>query len=184
MNIFIALALALFLFRRITSKLDILVDNSQRLSAGMELNPVMRGKDEISILDRRFHEMAGYLKEEEELLRNSEERVRSIIEKMPIGLMILTDNGMIEFVNSSVEQMFNCARSQLIKVPFANLFVTNEDIDTILSRAGQRAIELTAKKAITQNFLSSYLFRLSCCSLVNEDWRQFLMSPSALKFNG
>lgn len=151
-NIIIALSLAAFLFRRITSKLDVLVDNAQRLSAGMELNPVMRGKDEISILDRRFHEMAGYLKEEEGVLRNSEARVRSIIEKMPIGLMILTDSGTIEFVNPTVEQMFKCRSGQLLQLPVSSLLVTSEDIESVLSRAGHRAVELIAKKSDNSEF--------------------------------
>jgi PAS domain S-box-containing protein len=143
-NIIIALTLALFLFKRITSKIDLLVDNAKRLSAGAELNPKLKGRDEISVLDRVFHEMADFLKEEEDVLRTSEARVRSIIEEMPVGLIILTESGALEFANPIVEKMFGYSPRQLIKRPLSDLFVTTDDLDSILHKAESKTVELTA----------------------------------------
>jgi PAS domain S-box-containing protein len=145
-NIIIALLLALFLFRKITSKLDVLVDNAKRLSAGAALNPVLPGSDEISVLDQVFHEMADFLKEEEDLLRSNEARVRSIIERMPVGLVILSENDTLEFANPTVEKMFGYSPRQLTNRHFSDLIVTTESMDTILAKAATKTVELMGVK--------------------------------------
>jgi PAS domain S-box-containing protein len=45
-------------------------------------------------------------KRAEELLRASEERIRQIIDSMPVGLMIVNDDGIIEMTNPAVTEMF------------------------------------------------------------------------------
>jgi PAS domain-containing protein len=151
-NIFFALALALFLFRRINSKLDVLVDNAKRLSAGQPLNAVQEGRDEISVLDHVFHEMADVLKEEEELLRANEARVRSIIEKMPVGLLVLSENDAVEFANPTIEKMFAYSPRQLINRRFSELVVTAEALPALLTKAASKTVELTAVRKDKSEF--------------------------------
>jgi PAS domain S-box-containing protein len=146
LNIIGALLLALFIFRRITVKLAVLNDNAQRLGAGQELNPAMRGNDEISVLDRVFHQIADVLKEEEEVLRNNEARVRSIIEKMPVGLIILNDKGAVEFANPTVERMFGYSPRQLINRSLSDLVVATEAVETILDKSDSKVVELQGVK--------------------------------------
>lgn len=160
-NIFFALALALFLFRRINSKLDVLVDNAKRLSAGQPLNAVQEGRDEISVLDHVFHEMADFLKEEEELLRGNEARVRSIIEKMPVGLLVLSDNDAVEFANPTIERMFGYSPRQLINRRFSELVVTEESLPALLTKAVSKTVELTAVKKDK----SEFPIELSICTI-------------------
>ncbi|HEY9785444.1 MAG TPA: ATP-binding protein [Candidatus Obscuribacterales bacterium] len=104
-NVLIAFALALFFVRGITSRLSILVDNAERMKCRRELNAPMKGADEIAVLDLVFHDMATALRTEEELLKSSEARVRTIIENMPIGLIMIDRGGTIEFVNPMLEQI-------------------------------------------------------------------------------
>lgn len=59
---FAALISAYFL-KNVTSRLRILNDNAARLAAGVPLNPLMKGNDDIVFLDTTFHEMAKALKE-------------------------------------------------------------------------------------------------------------------------
>lgn len=63
LNVLGALMIALFFTRNITSRLEVLVENTRRLAAGKALNPTLPGTDEIAHLDRTFHQMADALHE-------------------------------------------------------------------------------------------------------------------------
>ncbi len=62
-NIAFAILLAVSFMRGITSRLQVLVDNTQRLAKGQPLVPLAEGSDEIAQLDRVFHDMASALEE-------------------------------------------------------------------------------------------------------------------------
>ncbi len=64
-NVLGAIALVIFFMKGITSRLDVLTDNTRRLAASQPLNPLLSGTDEIAGLDRVFHEMAEALAEAE-----------------------------------------------------------------------------------------------------------------------
>ena len=63
LNIAFAIALSRFFARAITSRLNIMVDNTQRFKRGESLNSQIEGADEISQLDYAFHSMAGEVAE-------------------------------------------------------------------------------------------------------------------------
>lgn len=67
LNVGIAIAAAVFFTRSISSKIAILVENTDRLKEGKDLLPVMEGRDEISGLDQVFHQMAKELDEAQQL---------------------------------------------------------------------------------------------------------------------
>jgi signal transduction histidine kinase len=56
-----AVLLAQFFRRAIGDRLRVLTENTRRLAAGQDLAPRLRGHDEISQLDRVFHDMAEVL---------------------------------------------------------------------------------------------------------------------------
>ena len=66
-NVVLAVLMATFFTKGITTRLNILVSNTQRLAKNEKLNPVLEGKDEISVLDQSFHKMTQDLKELEEV---------------------------------------------------------------------------------------------------------------------
>lgn len=66
-NVVIAVAIALFLVRGITSRLSFVVDNTKRLTRHEPLNDPLPGTDEIAQLDHSFHDMARKLREVEEM---------------------------------------------------------------------------------------------------------------------
>lgn len=66
-NVVLAILMALFFTKGITARINILVSNTQRLAKGEKLNPLLGGKDEISLLDQSFHKMTQDLKELEEV---------------------------------------------------------------------------------------------------------------------
>lgn len=60
-NILITIALALFFSRGITQRLSVLSDNSKRIANKEPLNMPLVGQDELTMLDRSFHDMAKAL---------------------------------------------------------------------------------------------------------------------------
>ncbi len=67
LNIVFAIALGLFFVRGITRRLELVVDNTNRLVKHEPLNERLTGFDEIAQLDKSFHEMVKALKEVEEM---------------------------------------------------------------------------------------------------------------------
>jgi PAS domain S-box-containing protein len=61
MNVMVAIALQVYFSRDTISRLNVLIDNSLRLSQQKSLLPPVGGADEIGKLDRVFHEAAGAL---------------------------------------------------------------------------------------------------------------------------
>ncbi|HEY9684545.1 MAG TPA: ATP-binding protein [Oculatellaceae cyanobacterium] len=122
LNVVLGVLLALFFTRSITSRLNVLVDNTERLREKRALNERMEGRDEISLLDTTFHEMAAALTKEEALLKASEERIRKIINSMPIGLIVLNKIGKVQFANPQIESMFKYSHDDLIGLPLQQLF--------------------------------------------------------------
>jgi PAS domain S-box-containing protein len=151
-NIILAVALAVFFTRSITSRLQVLVDNTDLMTKGKRLLTPLSGSDEISRLDAVFHDMATALRREEERLKSSEERVRTIIEFMPIGLVVLDKAGSIEFINARAEEMFGYKTEELLGQPLQRLFaVAQEDggapanmaLQQLVSKSLNRINEIT-----------------------------------------
>ncbi|MFL6208319.1 MAG: sensor histidine kinase [Pyrinomonadaceae bacterium] len=61
LSLLLTLALALLFHRGISSRLQTLAENTQRLAAGQELATPITGADELARLDRVFHDMAQQL---------------------------------------------------------------------------------------------------------------------------
>lgn len=158
LNVVLAFAGAGWFTRQLTSRLDVLVENAKRMKRGDELNALLSGSDEIAALDSTFHEMAYTLRLKEQLLKDSEARVRAIIEKVPVGLVIFCEDGTIEFVNSTLSTMFGEEREALIGMPIASLVArsqttSEEEIGLHLKeRAFERVSEITCVRNGSEKF--------------------------------
>lgn len=118
----LALLMVLFFFSRVTRRLDVIVDNVHRLKNKMPLNDMLDGHDEIAQTDYVFHKAAEELQREEELLRESERRLRLIIERVPLGLVVINQVGSIELFNKSIEDAFGYQPHELLGKSIAKLF--------------------------------------------------------------
>jgi PAS domain S-box-containing protein len=127
-NVLAVLAIAFLFVNRITSRLDILTDNTVRLKEGRELRPTLGGTDELSVLDAIFHETAEALRQEMVLLKAGEERIRALIEKVPVGIVLLDTSGAIELVNDCIESTFNYSSHQLLGKRLSRLFVSGQAV--------------------------------------------------------
>ena len=97
-NITLAIVLTVVFNRSTTSRLAVLMDNTERMAKGEALLPVTGGSDEIASLDRVFHEMAATIdqaaRDKQELLEMVSHDLRSpltsiqlFLESMSIGVM-------------------------------------------------------------------------------------------------
>jgi len=113
-NILFGIAVVLFFTGRIVSRLNVLVDNTKRLKEGMALNHQLNGRDEIAQVDAVFHETAAVLQKEEKILKASEARVRAMIENIPVGVLLLSPIGTIEFTNPTLQKTFGFESHELL----------------------------------------------------------------------
>ncbi len=159
-NILGAILLGIFFIRSITSRLKVITDNSERLRRKEELHPPMKGGDEIAQLDATFHEMADSLRGEEELLRASEQQVKSMIDQMPVGLLVTRDTG-IEFANPMAQRLFKYSHGEIIEKSLGELFAASSESDTeaassisnwLEDRALDHVVELKAFKSNGEEF--------------------------------
>jgi signal transduction histidine kinase len=82
LNLAIALLFVWFLTRDVARRVRLILENMARLAAGTEVLPTLASRDEIGLLDLRFHEMAGRLRlADEELRREKEELQHLNVEK-------------------------------------------------------------------------------------------------------
>ncbi len=128
-SLLISILLAVFFSRSITSRLAVLMDNTGRLTEEKELNPVISGSDELTDLDVVFHQMADALAEAKtkekaflETIKLSEERIRTIIEHMPIGLLSVNEEGVIVSGNPALCEIFGFNGEKLEGRSFGQLF--------------------------------------------------------------
>ncbi len=164
LNIIIAVSLAVYFNRGTARRLNVLMDNTYRLASGMPLNPPLPGGDEIAHLDKVFNEMAVALKEaaekEREVMENlqqSERRVRTIVETMPTGLVIINKDGQVESINPATEKMFRCDLASLANKPVQRLFPkaasgVEDFTEMLLTKGKGHILEFEAAKSDGETF--------------------------------
>ncbi len=111
-----------FLLRDIVLfRLNVMRDNSYRLSRRESLLPALQGKDEIAELDRAFHEMAGALIE-------AHRKERALVENAVEVICSIDDRGVISELNPAAEALWGYEPDELLGQRFINL-VPDQDKD-------------------------------------------------------
>ncbi len=105
-------------------------------------------------------------KEAEEMLRESEERFRTIIEHIPVGLLIVNKEGNIETGNRWIENVLGVSLSGLRGVPAQSLIEerveSQSELNELVNRTIHQPVECEARKAdgsLLEVELSSTAFR-------------------------
>jgi signal transduction histidine kinase len=93
-SIVLAITLAVYFNRALTSRLLVLVDNTNRLASGKALNQQLAGTDEIAHLDAVFHDMTEKLadaaRRKQELIQMVTHDLRTPLTAIDASLLILT----------------------------------------------------------------------------------------------
>jgi PAS domain S-box-containing protein len=129
-SLIVAVALARHFSNRTVKRLGVLMENSRNLASGGALLPPLDGDDEIAQLDRVFTEMAGALaqamrkeREAAAYAQNSESKVRSILENLPVGVLTVRSNGSIDFSNAVMQKMLETDSSSLTDRSLPSIFI-------------------------------------------------------------
>jgi len=113
LNVLVAVGAGIF-FRDITSRLNLMRDNSYRLSRRESLNPRLDGADEISELDGAFHEMASALLE-------ANRKERALVENAVEVICSIDGHGVISELNPAAEQLWGYRHDELLGQRVMNL---------------------------------------------------------------
>lgn len=158
MNILLAVIAIGWFMSKITGRLDILSENAKRIESGEELKPPMGGADEISSLDRVFHDMAKALRESAEkerlateFIKLSEQGLRTITDNVPVALITVDEKGTIESINPTGASMFAYRTDEFWNMNVGDLFDITPSVSQdsfvkeFVSKTETRPIEMTAR---------------------------------------
>lgn len=145
-SVLTALAVVVVISRGFTDRLGVMAQNAVRLAKGEPLMDKLGGGDEITSLDHTFHEMAGQLIAAKVTLQAAEARVRTVIETVPVALIIVSEDGVIESVNQCACSVFGYSEEELTGKPLTFLFTARKGSDGPID---EKAVldELTAKNS-------------------------------------
>lgn len=111
-DVLLAAGLMAFFSANITNRLSVLMDNSVRLVDEKELNPPVPGNDEVAELDLVFHDMAEKLAQSRHSERIALEHVQSIIDTIPLGILVVDSDAEINSLSTGSERMFGCTSNE------------------------------------------------------------------------
>ncbi len=114
LNIFLAVALAIYFSRSTALRLTVLMDNTQRLARGSPLNPPLPGNDEIAHLDRVFADMS-------QALAAAARKERAVIQNAIDVICSVDAQGQFSAINPACLRLFGYAADELIKSEFIQL---------------------------------------------------------------
>ncbi len=108
---------ALILHWRVSHRLEILAQATQRLSSGdANIRVNLTGNDEVADLGKVFDDMAEKLQKEHSELLLSEEKLNTLIENAPDAIVVMDlDTGYFVMVNAKAETLFGYSREYLMQ---------------------------------------------------------------------
>lgn len=133
LSIGLALLLARFFMKAIVARLEVITDNTRRLSVEMPLNKPISGNDEIAEVDRSFHEMA-------EALRQNAERERALFENASDVICVLDTSGKFTRVNPACQRVWGHLPENLINTALLEI-VLAEDRTAVISSIQKAQLE-------------------------------------------
>jgi PAS domain S-box-containing protein len=155
LNVAIALALAFYFHLGTVRRLAVMVENARRIVVKEQLQDKLIGTDEIAHVDHVFHDMAAALaeaarKEQEalEIIKSSEARIRSVVNNMPVGLVVTNERGMIEFLNARLERLLGFKQAEVAGKHLTTFFPINTQknpdafVNSLRQSAAGRLVEL------------------------------------------
>jgi PAS domain S-box-containing protein len=106
-NVLLTLAVTAVISRSILGRLKIMVDNIYRLASSMPLNRLVGGTDEISQLDRTFHQLNYALAE-------SKKREQALIDHSLDVICSIDEHYRFRAVNPACQKMFGFTEKELL----------------------------------------------------------------------
>ncbi len=146
MSLFVGLLLLLLaaafvsssLARGITRPIEDMTRFARGITRGdFARDPVrVKSRDELGQLARALHHMSISLERQLDAIRESEQRLKSVIETMPSGLLLIDPEGTIVLVNPAIEEMLGFKSAELTGKPYAH-FAHVYDLEQLIKRCTQ-----------------------------------------------
>lgn len=151
----LAAVVAFLIIRGTISQLAILKKNCQLLAEDKPLLPRLDSTDEVADVDRVFHGLAEALRmaaaHERRLLSElqfNEERVKSVIEALPVAVLVTDAKGNVESLNATAEKLFAHVQPAAIGADIGRLFTGNSATALAGDDAMQRLRTETEKRSL------------------------------------
>lgn len=96
----------------------------------------VKSRDELGQLARALQHMSISLERQLDAIRESEQRLKSVIETMPSGLLLIDPDGMIVLVNPAIEEMLGFKKAEITGKPYAH-FAHVCDLEQLIKRCTQ-----------------------------------------------
>lgn len=97
-DVLATVAIVIVFSKSIVGRLAIIADNFGRYGSSKPLHPLLSGKDEISVLDHKFHDLSTALAE-------AAAKDAAVFESMPVGLITCDGDGMVETLNPEAKAL-------------------------------------------------------------------------------
>lgn len=145
LNAVITFLVAFIISKKIVGRLAIIVENNFLLASGMQLRPPLDGNDEISELDKTFHQLA-------DSLARAKEKEKSIIEHSADVICSLDSDGKVITANPASKRVLGYSEEMILGLNLRSILV-NDDIESfnrILSDAKTTKTEMEFESRINQ----------------------------------
>lgn len=122
LNVIIAAFLAVFFGREIAGRLKVILDNTNLMAAGKDLNEALGGSDEIARLDKAFHEMTLAVAE-------ANRKERAVVENALDVICLLDKEGRFGKVNPAATKQWGYSQEELLGKKLED-FLWQEDAES------------------------------------------------------
>lgn len=126
LNIIGSILLALYFSRDLTSRLQILADNTVRLSSNYPLNDLIQGRDEIAELDESFHRTAAELLEAQKKESAVFDNARDII-------CSFTSDFQFTKINQAIVRILQFSQSELANKKLTD-YLSEDEKQSLITR--------------------------------------------------
>jgi PAS domain S-box-containing protein len=154
-NVFLSIALAIFLLKDVTGRLRVLKENAERLATGMQLRAPLQGSDEIAEADRVFRKMAR-------ALNDLSHKERAVIENALDTICAVDKDGRFLSVNPASFDLFGLEPDELIGYRLVDMIdeSSREEMlswmNSLRNHSGDQEREFVVRKRLNQQE-SSYV---------------------------
>lgn len=124
LNVALSVIIVLYFSRAITDRLKILMSNAKRLAGALPLLPPIPGDDEISELDKVFHQMA-------ETVEESKAKQKALVDNAVDVLCSIDAAGIFTNVSPSSESVWGYKDSELVGKCFTEIIIEDDIEDTL-----------------------------------------------------
>jgi PAS domain S-box-containing protein len=152
----ITLVTSVQFFRGTVRNLMKVKENAWRFQQGKELLKPIGTSDEIGEVDRVFHDMAYTITRAQErdnqnirLLQESKERLDTLLNNLPIAVLVTNPEGSIETLNPAAISLFEYSLSELKNKPLDTIFPSGGSSKTILKNLKEAS--MMPLEAISKN---------------------------------